>query len=275
MYKGLCSYSQDTSITKESSEYQNPRNLIIPFEETRQATRSFSLENLVLLQKCDETIHIGTWKNRTAIIKTYGLKGRFETEFDIITRFQHPNIVSYIGYHEEYMTYTLVYEHPFNGRLVDHLQDPHKRHRLTWEQRLKICIGAARALKCLHSGLWEENRVVHLHFRSEIIFLDENMEAKISEFCNAILVPRNQSQVRVDLAFGDVDKDYLDPIYLETQIVNFEMDVYSFGVVMFQVLGGLKASEKRFDDYDHESRNLIKQVYLYYDDGLEKLIDPC
>ncbi|GJZ84722.1 protein kinase, ATP binding site-containing protein [Tanacetum coccineum] len=247
-----------TSITKESSEYQNPRNLIIPYEEIIQATRNVRVHP----QDSQETIHIVPWKNRTAIINIYALDDHFETEFDIISRFHHPNIVSFIGYRRN----TLVYEHPFNGRLVDHLQDPHKRHHLTWEQRLKICIGAARALKYLHSGLWEENRVVHRHFRSEIIFLDENMEAKICEFGKATLVPKNQSQVRVNLAKKGVDKDYEDPIYLETEIVNFEMDVYSFGVVMFEVLGGLKASERC---------NLIKRVYRDYDDGLEKLIDPC
>ncbi|PWA86031.1 death-associated protein kinase 1 [Artemisia annua] len=142
----------------------------------------------------------------------------------------------------------MFFEHPINGSLLGHLQDPSKSRCITWEQRLKICLGAARGLKCLHSGLWEENRVVHRCLRSEFILLDENMDAKISEFSLSILVSRNNPQLSDEWKLWNPGYDYkdyeMDPIYKESYIVNTEVDVYSFGVVMFEILSGLTTSKQ-------------------------------
>ncbi|GJR94831.1 retrovirus-related pol polyprotein from transposon TNT 1-94 [Tanacetum coccineum] len=272
--------------------YQIPRNLLISLEEIEASTGNFCKESW-LRDGYMTKIYTGQlserWKNRKVLIKKYNISLRhedvFRNEHNMVHRFHHENIIPYIGYRDDKMI--LVFERPINGSLLDHLRDPNKRICLTWEQRLKICIGAARGLKYLHAGLWEESRVVHRRFQSDVILLDENMEAKISEFYFSILVSRYQPQLKDILPFRSTNQDYMDPIYLKSDIVNVELDVYSFGVIMFEMLSGLEASVKRSyiddedgdnddddDDNDDHQQKLIKWVHRYYDDGLDKLIDP-
>ncbi|GKA14511.1 protein kinase, ATP binding site-containing protein [Tanacetum coccineum] len=205
----------------------------------------------------------------------------FYNELNIVSRFHHENTIPYICYCDEGGKNILIYEHVTNGCLRDHFQDQDKRRCIPWEQRLKICLGAARGLRCLHSGLWDENRlVVHTHFKSECILLDENMEAKISEFGSSIFVPRNKPQVsdkNWELACSDIIDDvkaFTDPIYKQSYIVNTEVDLYSFGCVMFEILSGLTTVSGRTDIY-YEEADLIKRVHRHYGyNEIDKLIDP-
>nr|GEV23929.1 protein kinase, ATP binding site-containing protein [Tanacetum cinerariifolium] len=295
--------NQETVSTKLSGECRNPRKTIIPLKEIKLATRNFSEESRIGY-RIEGATYIGQlsdrWQNRMAMIQTYNLEhedfpkydgrqSKFLQELDIISRIHHDNIIPYIGHCNEDNEMIIVYEHAINGSLRDHLQDPDKLRCLEWEQRLKICLGAARGLKYLHSGFWEENRVVHRYVRSQFILLDENMEAKISEFALSKLVSRSKPQTSSDWKTGSPEYDckdyekYMDPIYKESYIVNTEIDVYSFGVVMFEILSGLMASERtsfkdddaNANDNDKEERNLIKWVHRYYgDDELDKLLDP-
>ncbi|PWA26380.1 hypothetical protein CTI12_AA628030 [Artemisia annua] len=224
----------------------------------------------------------------------------FYNELEIVSRFHHENIIPYIGYCDEGGKQILIYEHAINGSLRDHLQDPDKLRCIPWEQRLKICLGAARGLRCLHSGLWDENKfAVHRHVRSEYILLDENMEAKISEFGLSIFVPRNKPQVSDynicgvkdipgtkpfiqknnirELPDSDIIDDFkasMDPIYKQSYIVNTEVDVYSFGCVMFEILSGLNTVSQR-TRINSGKPDLIRLVHHHYGDNeMDKLVDP-
>ncbi|PWA76459.1 hypothetical protein CTI12_AA219700 [Artemisia annua] len=254
-----------STITKRSRGYENILQVLIPLEEIKLATGNFSPESTVVANHLENSYRgqlSAAWKNRTVTIKRYHfdiseLNDWLNDQVEILFRFRHENINPCIGYCDEDNQFMLVFEHPINGSLVDHLQDPNKLRCITWEQRLKICIGAARGLKCLHSGLWEENRVVHRRFRSEFILLDENMEARISDIDFSILVSRNQPQAYDCLDPTSNYEDYVDPVYKESEIINVEVDVYSFGVVMFEILSGLMA----FNIKERPSMNrIIKRI---------------
>nr|GEW08022.1 DNA helicase [Tanacetum cinerariifolium] len=203
-------YQEAISVKGSRGEYRNPREFHIPFKEIELASR-ISKENFLAPRINSYTAELSErWPNRKVVFKMYnnnddrndtydilGLRRQmFYNELNIVSRFQHENIIPYIGYCDEGGNYILIYEHAINGSLRDHLQDQDKLRCIPWEQRLKICLGAARGLKCLHFGLWDENRfVVHRHIRSKYILLDENMEAKISEFGLSTFVPKNKPQV--------------------------------------------------------------------------------
>ncbi|GJZ99321.1 protein kinase, ATP binding site-containing protein [Tanacetum coccineum] len=128
----------------------------------------------------------------------------------MVSRFFLINIITYIGYcdgrkesgdtrfYGKDHAPSIVFEYPINGSLLDHLQDPDKRHSLTWVKRLKICIGAARGLKCLHFGIQTDYRVVHKNVNSECILLDANMEAKVSFLEDSIKVSKIKRESDID-----------------------------------------------------------------------------
>ncbi|XP_023734465.1 uncharacterized protein LOC111882334 isoform X1 [Lactuca sativa] len=266
------------SITIGMNRYENLERCLIPLKEVNLATGYKSQETCVgvggsgVVYKGQLSEH---WQNRTAAFKCiYPTRSRREQEFrnevEMMSSFNHENIIPFIGYCDEGNERIIVSEYAINGSLDQHLKDPNKIRCLTWEQRLKICLGAARGLKYLHSGLGEQNKVIHRGVSSSNILLDGNLEAKFCCFVLAILVDGNQREV-YEPAVGT--PFYMDPIYNESGIVSTESDIYSFGVVLFEMLGGMLASDQRTIGED-EPQTLINLVRRYYHDGLENLIDP-
>ncbi|KAM0070167.1 putative protein kinase RLK-Pelle-CrRLK1L-1 family [Helianthus debilis subsp. tardiflorus] len=186
--------------------------------------------------------------------KTYAIKRlhfmsdqgepEFWVEVEMLSRLRHCNLVSLIGYCNEGKDMALVYEYMHNGTLSDHL---HKKGTiLTWSQRLKICIGAARGLDYLHTGTGIQ-RVIHRDVKSTNILLDQNYAAKIADFGLAKTGPTNQTCTHVSTivkgTFG-----YIDPNYWYTGRLTRKSDVYAFGVVLLEVLCGRRALDERLDE---------------------------
>ncbi|KAL3520840.1 hypothetical protein ACH5RR_018989 [Cinchona calisaya] len=163
----------------------------------------------------------------------------FWTEVETLSKLRHIHLVSLIGYCNESQKMILVYEYISRGTLADNL---YKFRRngidsvpLCWEQRLRICIGAARGIDYLHTGT--EHGVIHRDVKDTNILLDENFVPKISDFGLSKLEKTSQSKsyvsTRVKGTLG-----YLDPYYSRTNKLTRKSDVYSFGIVLLVVLRG-------------------------------------
>ncbi|PWA50212.1 Protein kinase, ATP binding site-containing protein [Artemisia annua] len=256
-------------------------DLKIPFKEICLATKDFSEETLIGRSECYNS-YKGQFTERLQNCRVavkrfhsnFNGKGLFYDELQVISRFHHENIISFIGYCDE-MDYQkiIVYKYAINGSLGDHLRDPNKLISLTWPQRLKICLGVAKAINYLHFGLDEDCVVIHKNIKSDTILLDENLEAKISKFDFLTLGNRNQQHIYEEL-FVSFDRNYhIDPIYRESGLLKKEADVYSLGVVMFELLTGTPA-DREMKIGDDEPLLLINLVRRYYNiDGLDMLID--
>ncbi|GJU78642.1 protein kinase, ATP binding site-containing protein [Tanacetum coccineum] len=185
------------------------------------------------------------WQNRTAAIKCLNQSGN---EMIIVT------------------------EYAINGSLDRHLKDQIKRGGLTWEHRLRICLGAARGLDYHHSGHGKDNKVVHRDVKSANILLDENMEAKICDFGMSKAGQQNQQSTGIYTKAAGTPY-YMDPIYQESGKLRTQSDVYSFGVAMFEMLSRLMAYRRKHFG-DGKPQYLINLVRRYYTGGLDILMDP-
>ncbi|XP_071720330.1 G-type lectin S-receptor-like serine/threonine-protein kinase SD3-1 [Rutidosis leptorrhynchoides] len=92
----------------------------------------------------------------------------------------HKNLVRLEGYCCDSSYRFLVYEYLSNGSLGKCLDDPVIGKKLTWRKRLDLCVAVARALSYLHMGCREF--IGHGNLDCENIVLDENFDAKVTEF---------------------------------------------------------------------------------------------
>ncbi|OMP05218.1 hypothetical protein COLO4_08984 [Corchorus olitorius] len=113
----------------------------------------------------------------------------FRTEVQFLCQLRHPNLVSLIGFCDEKNQMMLLYEYSGKGTLYDHLHGAHDP--LPWNERLKICIGAARGLHYLHTGT--KRAIIHRNINSSSILLDQEWGSKLSDFGYSVLGPFSMS----------------------------------------------------------------------------------
>ncbi|XP_073525677.1 uncharacterized protein [Phyllobates terribilis] len=158
----------------------------------------------------------------------------FRVEVEAIGHVRHKNLVRLLGYCVEGTQRMLVYEYVNNGNLEQWLHGAMRQHGyLTWEARIKVLLGTAKALAYLHEAI--EPKVVHRDIKSSNILIDDKFDAKVSDFGLAKLLGASQSHVttRVMGTFG-----YVAPEYANTGLLNEKSDVYSFGVVLLEAITG-------------------------------------
>ncbi|KAI3786763.1 hypothetical protein L1987_40704 [Smallanthus sonchifolius] len=176
--------------------------------------------------------------NPVAVKKLLNNVGQAEKEFRVeveaIGHVRHKNLVRLLGYCIEGTHRLLVYEYVNNGNLEQWLHGAMRQHGyLTWEARMKILLGTAKALAYLHEAI--EPKVVHRDIKSSNILIDDDFNAKVSDFGLAKLLGAGKSHVttRVMGTFG-----YVAPEYANTGLLNEKSDVYSFGVVLLESITG-------------------------------------
>ncbi|KAL8246284.1 hypothetical protein R6Q59_007500 [Mikania micrantha] len=249
------------------------QHLKIPLEEIKLATSNFSDENLIA---CDGFGKVYTGKlaasghQNTVAVKRLDRTLRhgdrqFSLEIQMLSCYKHKNLISLVGFCKESGENIIVYEYAKHGSLDRYLADD----KLSWLQRLKISLGAARGLNYLHYDLG--HRVLHRDIKSSNILLDENWEAKISDFGLSKIGPsKAEFTFLVTNACGTIG--YIDPEYVKTGILTKESDVYSFGVVLFEILCGKPAIIKTHQD-DHRNLASLAQQSLEQD-KLHEIIFP-
>ncbi|XP_048332553.1 probable receptor-like protein kinase At1g80640 isoform X1 [Ziziphus jujuba] len=161
----------------------------------------------------------------------------FENEVDLLSKIQHPNIISLLGCCTHCDTGFIVYELMHNGSLETQLHGPSRGSALTWHMRMKIALDAARGLEYLHEHC--RPPVIHRDLKSSNILLDANFNAKLSDFGLAVADGAHKNNIKLSGTLG-----YVAPEYLLDGKLTDKSDVYAFGVVLLELLLGRRPVEK-------------------------------
>jgi len=203
------------------------------------ATNHFAKDN-VIGEGGYGVVYRGRLSNGTpvAVKKILNNLGQAEREFRVeveaIGHVRHKNLVRLLGYCVEGTQRMLVYEYVNNGNLESWLHGELSQYSsLTWLARMKILLGTAKALAYLHEAI--EPKVVHRDIKSSNILIDDEFNAKISDFGLAKMLGAGKSHIatRVMGTFG-----YVAPEYANSGLLNEKSDVYSFGVVLLEAITG-------------------------------------
>ncbi|KAK9279357.1 hypothetical protein L1049_013036 [Liquidambar formosana] len=155
---------------------------------------------------------------------------------------EHPNLVKLIGYcaedgerHPYENQRYLVHEFMCNGSVHDHLENRfHKT--LSWAQRLRIARQVARGLEYLHEQV--EDQIVYRIFKSSIVLLDKEWNAKLSDFVLGRLGPFPLAHPK-EWCVGN-SEDFLGtkPKHELDSTLTWRDDVWSYGVFILELITG-------------------------------------
>ncbi|KAL2339426.1 hypothetical protein Fmac_007366 [Flemingia macrophylla] len=191
----------------------------------------------------------------------------FTAEMETIGKIKHRNLVPLLGYCKVGEERLLVYEYMKYGSLEDVLHDQKKAGiRLNWAVRRKIAIGAARGLAFLHHNCIPH--IIHRDMKSSNVLLDENLEARVSDFGMARLMSAMDTHLSVSTLAGT--PGYVPPEYYQSFRCSTKGDVYSYGVVLLELLTGKRPT----DSSDFGDNNLVGWVKQHAKLKISDIFDP-
>ncbi|CAN6226110.1 unnamed protein product [Urochloa humidicola] len=184
-----------------------------------------------------------------------------------ISRLNHPNLAELAGYCSEHGQCLLAYEFYRHGSLYDflHMKDEHSKP-LSWNSRVKIALGSARALEYLHETC--SPSMIHKNFKSSNILLDTELNPHVSDSGFADLIPNQEFQE------SDENSGYRAPEVTMSGQYSLKSDVYSFGVVMLELLTGRKPFDRT---RPRPEQSLVRWAtpQLHDIDALDQMVDPA
>ncbi|KAJ0695288.1 putative protein kinase RLK-Pelle-LRR-V family [Helianthus annuus] len=186
-----------------------------------------------------------------------------------LDKIRHANVVELMGYCSEHSQRLLIFEYCSSGTLQDalHADDDYKK-KFSWNARIRMALGAARALEYLHEFC--DPPIIHRNFKSANVLLDDDLSVRVSDCGLAPLITRGSvSQLSGHLlsTFGYGAPEFESGIYTSMS------DVYSFGVVMLELLTGRMS----YDSTRHRGEQLLVRwavPQLHDIDALSRMVDP-
>ncbi|GAA0161516.1 hypothetical protein LIER_17813 [Lithospermum erythrorhizon] len=238
-----------TEAAQKDTQTQNLLPIAVPsisVDELKDVTDNFGTKSLIG-EGSYGRVYYGVLANgkHSAIKKLDSSKQpdqEFLSQISMVSRLKHGNVVELLGYSVDGGLRVLAYEYASNGSLHDIL---HGRKGvkgaqpgpvLSWGQRVKIAVGAAKGLEYLHEKA--EPRVIHRDIKSSNVLVFDDDVAKIADFDLSNQAPDMAARLHSTRVLGTFG--YHAPEYAMTGQLSSKSDVYSFGVVLLELLTGRK-----------------------------------
>nr|XP_034909828.1 probable serine/threonine-protein kinase PBL17 isoform X1 [Populus alba] len=230
------------------------------FEELQAATDGFSAKNTIY-EGGIATACRGKLSNNLKIVvkqhKSSSHQGEmnFKSAVRLLKKARHDNVLMLLGSCTEPSVRLLVYEYACNGSVNHHISK-HCPLPLTWTERMKVAMGAARGLDYLH-----KNNIIHGNMRTSNIALNHDFEPMLGDFGISTENPSDDI---------DFENGYVAPEYQENRKLSTRTDVYAFGVVLLELITGRNASDKKPGE-----KGLVKWARPFLKDKrLLEILDP-
>ncbi|XP_073135591.1 G-type lectin S-receptor-like serine/threonine-protein kinase At1g34300 [Henckelia pumila] len=243
-------------------EYASGAPAQFSYKELNKATKGFKEK---LGAGGFGAVYRGVLANRT-VVAVKQLEGieqgekQFRMEVATISSTHHLNLMRLIGFCSEGRHRLLVYEFMRNSSLDKFLftSEEQSGKHLNWEYRYNIALGTAKGITYLH----EECRdcIVHCDIKPENILLDENYNAKVSDFGLAKLINAKDHRYRT-LASVRGTRGYLAPEWLANLSITPKSDVYSYGMVVLEIVSGRRNFDVSEETYHKKFSSWAYEAY--------------
>ncbi|CAO2822405.1 unnamed protein product [Amaranthus hypochondriacus] len=158
----------------------------------------------------------------------------FDREVRALGKVRNLNVASLRGYYWTPHLQLLVSDFASNGSLQFRLHErPFNMAPLSWLTRFRILLGTAKGLAYLHNSC--NPPIIHYNLKPSNILLDENYNAKVSDFGLARFLTNVQNQGAPGYAAPE--------LACQSLRVNEKCDVYSFGVITLEIITGKRPIE--------------------------------
>ncbi|KAK8990911.1 hypothetical protein V6N11_028867 [Hibiscus sabdariffa] len=149
----------------------------------------------------------------------------FIAEVQTIGSIHHFNLVTLVGFCAEKFNRLLVYEYMANGSLDRWIFNKNRETALCWQIRKKIVSDIAKGLAYLHENC--NQKIIHLDIKPQNILLDEDFNAKVSDFGLSKILEKEQSRVITTMRGTP---GYIAPEWLSSVITEKEEDWHLLGL---------------------------------------------
>ncbi|VVB17482.1 unnamed protein product [Arabis nemorensis] len=263
-----------TSSLHVLSETHSNNLRVFALEDLKIATKNFS-RSLMIGEGGFGGVFRGVIQNPEDSRKKIDIAGHKEwvTEVNVLGVVEHPNLVKLIGYcaedDERGIQRLLVYEYVPNRSVQDHLSNRFIVTPLPWSTRMKIAQDTARGLAYLHQGM--EFQIIFRDFKSSNILLDENWNAKLSDFGLARMGPSDGITHVSTAVVGTIG--YAAPEYIQTGHLTAKSDVWSYGIFLYELITGRRPFDR---NRPRNEQNILEWIRPHLSDikKFKMIIDP-
>ncbi|OAY84546.1 Receptor-like protein kinase ANXUR2 [Ananas comosus] len=213
--------------------------------ELEKATKKFS-EECLIGSGAFGTVYKGVFDEAcTLAVKRlhadlYESVDEFRNEIELLSRVQHENLVTLVGYCEEAVHSKILFHTSKTNAVRLTIKNTNVGRRgkiLTWKERVNIAIGAGKGIAYLHEGV--RPSIIHRDIKPSNILVGDGFEAKVSDFGLVKSGPTGDEPHVTSQIKGT--PGYLDPAYCSSSHLTTYSDVYSFGVMLLQLVAARPA----------------------------------